>query len=262
LDGKVALITGASRGIGAGIAKVLSTAGADVAVTFFPSPVDRNGAELVVGEMKAQGRSGLAVPIDVTDPSSVRACVDHVMNHFGRLDVLANNAGVMQQSSGANTALHDFDHCHAVNLKGVWTVTQECVPHLTASGEGRVVNISSGAGRRGSAMIPAYSASKAAVISLTQSLAAMLAPYNITANTVCPGIIWSPMCEQFFCLMGQSNHRSLDEETLLAWARNNIPLARPQTSDDVGHAVVFFASSAARNITGQALNVDGGLMMN
>jgi NAD(P)-dependent dehydrogenase (short-subunit alcohol dehydrogenase family) len=262
LEGKVALITGASRGIGASIAKILSTNGADVAVAFYPSAVDRSGAETVIDEVKALDGNGFALPIDVTDPLSVRACVDHVVSRFGRLDILVNNAGVMQRSAGPDTTLRDFDRCHAVNLQGVWTTTQACVSHLRASGEGRIVNISSGAGRRGSAMIPAYSVSKAAVISLTQSLATMLAPDNITANVVCPGIVWSPMCEEFFGLMGTPDHQSASEETLLAWSRANIPLGRPQSADDVGHAVAFFASSGARNITGQALNVDGGLMMN
>jgi NAD(P)-dependent dehydrogenase (short-subunit alcohol dehydrogenase family) len=262
LAGKATLITGASGSIGAGIAQVLASAGASIAAAYFPSADERVRAEAVAAAIVAQGGNAFPIPVDITDPSSVRAGVDQVIQRVGRLDILVNNAGVMQHSSGAETAPEDFDRCHTVNLKGAWIVTQACISHLKRSGDGRVINISSGAGRRGSPMIPAYAASKAATISLTQSLALMLAPDGVTANTVCPGIIWSSMCGTFFGLMDPAPPQGAGEETLLAWAREHVPLARPQTAEDVGHAVAFFASPWARNVTGQALNVDGGLMMN
>lgn len=263
LAGKVAIVTGASGGIGAGIAKVLAAAGADIALSHYPERSERARCESTAAEIAAAGGTAVAVPLDVTEPGSIDACVKAAIGRFSRLDILVNNAGVMQATSWLDTSAQDFDRCHSVNLKGVWVMSVAVVPHLRAAGDGRIVNISSGAGRRGSPDMPAYSASKAALISLTQSLAAALAPDGITVNAVCPGIIWTPMCEGFFRLpRPRGGYDVEDEETFLEWSSKAIPLRRPQTAEDVGHAVAFFASPAARNITGQSLNVDGGLMMN
>jgi meso-butanediol dehydrogenase/(S,S)-butanediol dehydrogenase/diacetyl reductase len=263
LSGKVAIVTGASRGIGEGIAVVLATAGAHVLVTHLPDADDQHAAGQVVKTIETEGRTGRSCPLELPDPDSISRCVTACLDHFGRIDILVNNAGVMQRSSGLATSIEDFDRCHEVNLKGVWAMSQACIPHLKAAGEGRIVNVSSGAGRRGSPNLPAYCASKAAVISLTQSLASALAADNITVNAVCPGIILTPMSEAFAKITPFPERRHADDTAaMVEWSEKEIPLGRMQTAADIGYAVAFLASRHARNITGQALNVDGGLMMN
>lgn len=260
LESKTVLITGGGQGIGRGIALAMASAGADVVVTHLPTPNDSAQAEGVAGDVRALGHRSFAVPLNVTDAQSIHSALAGLFDRISGIDILVNNAGVMQRSAGLNTTDEDFDLCHAVNVKGVWNVTHAVLPHFKDRGVGCVINISSGAGRRGSPDLPAYSASKAAVISITQSLALALGPYNVNVNCVCPGIVWTPMCEQFAGLFdpsaGQDPRQTLEE----IW-RPTIPLRRLQTAEDVGHAVVFLASSGAKNITGQSLNVDGGLVM-
>lgn len=263
LSGKVAIVTGASRGIGEGIAVALGAAGARILVTHLPDPDDRRAAERVAKSIEQAGGNARPCALQLPDAASIAQCVAACLEHFSGIDILVNNAGVMQRSSGLATSAEDFDRCHEVNLKGVWAMSQACIPHLKASGEGRIVNVSSGAGRRGSANLPAYCASKAAVISLTQSLASALAADNITVNAVCPGIILTPMSEDFARITPFPDRRHADDTAaMIAWSEKEIPLGRMQTAADIGHAVAFMASPRARNITGQALNVDGGLMMN
>jgi NAD(P)-dependent dehydrogenase (short-subunit alcohol dehydrogenase family) len=263
LAGRVAIVTGASRGIGEGVALALAAEGARVLITHLP---DREGEDSVRGVVEAierQGGEARSWPLMLPDPASIARAIAACLSHFSRIDILVNNAGVMQRTAGLATSEEDFDRCHAINLKGAWAMSQACVPHFKAAGEGRVVNISSGAGRRGSANLPAYCASKAALISLTQSLASALAADNITVNAVCPGIILTPMSESFARITPFPGRREADDvAAMVAWSESEIPLGRMQTPADVGYAVAFLASPNARNITGQALNVDGGLMMN
>lgn len=263
LTGKVAIVTGASRGIGEGIAHVLAASGARVVITHLPTADDTAAAHRVVDAIEASGGSAYAQSLQLPDASSIAACVQACLDRCARIDILVNNAGVMQRSSGLATAIEDFDRCHEINLKGMWAMSQACIPYLRAAGEGRIVNVSSGAGRRGSANLPAYCASKAAVISLTQSLASALAADNITVNAVCPGIILTPMSEAFARITPFPDRTHEDDTAaMIAWSEKEIPLGRMQTAADIGHVAAFFASPGARNITGQALNVDGGLMMN
>jgi NAD(P)-dependent dehydrogenase (short-subunit alcohol dehydrogenase family) len=263
LNGKVALVTGASRGLGHSIAVRLATAGADVVVAHFPTTSDNENANAVVREIQALNRRAVAVSIDVTDRASIAAALSGVSAQFKRIDILVNNAGVMQQSAGMETTAMDFDRCYAVNVKGVWHVTQELLPSFMKQGEGRIINISSGAGRRGAPDLPAYCASKAALISLTQSLAAALGPHGINVNAICPGVISTAMCDQFRTLVGQRIVGQEDHsDAVFRHFEEATPLRRLQTGDDVGSAVVFLASSYAKNITGQAINVDGGYFMN
>jgi NAD(P)-dependent dehydrogenase (short-subunit alcohol dehydrogenase family) len=263
LSGKVAIVTGASRGIGEGIARVLAAAGARVLVTHAPGIEDERAAARVVEAIEREGGAARRCALELRNAASIAGCVATCLSHFSCIDILVNNAGVMQRGSGLATSEEDFDRCCAVNLKGAWAIAQACVPSLKACGEGRIVNVSSGAGRRGSANLPAYCASKAALISVTQSLASALAGDNITVNAVCPGIILTPMAEAFARITSFPGRREADDvAAMMAWSEREVPLGRMQTPADVGHAVAFFASPCARNITGQALNVDGGLMMN
>jgi meso-butanediol dehydrogenase/(S,S)-butanediol dehydrogenase/diacetyl reductase len=260
---KVALVTGGGQGIGADIARQFAELGARVFITHLPSAAETEAAAQTVEAIRATGGEILAGLLELPDERSAAACTADVQQQFGRLDILVNNAGVMQRASGLATSVDDFNRCFAVNHLGIWTMTQACLPLLKSSGEARIVNISSGAGRWGSANLPAYSASKAAAISLTQSLAEGLAPFNITVNAVCPGVVLTPMSRSFADITPFPDRTTRDNTSaMIEWSEKLIPLGRMQNAEDIAHAVAFFASSGARNITGQSLNVDGGIMMN
>jgi meso-butanediol dehydrogenase/(S,S)-butanediol dehydrogenase/diacetyl reductase len=263
LENATALVTGGGQGIGRGIALELAAARADVVIAHLPGPLDSQQAHLVAAEIQRLGRRALALPIDVTDDEFIGRCLSAVFGQFDHLDILVNNAGIMQHEAGLETSSEDFDRCYDVNLKGIWKVTQMLLPGFKARGGGRIVNICSTAGRRGQPETPAYCASKAAVISLTQSLAAALGPYGINVNAVCPGFVRTAMSEGFVGLLKKSGFTGQrDMEAFLDSLKESIPLRRHLTAQDIGHAVVFLASPQARNITGQALNVDCGYTMN
>jgi meso-butanediol dehydrogenase/(S,S)-butanediol dehydrogenase/diacetyl reductase len=260
LEGKSALVTGGGRGIGRGIVLALAREGADVAV----ADVDVESAEGAAKQVEAMGRRALVTPMDVTDTDSVHAGVEQVLAGLGGVAVLVNNAGVVQDGVGLDAGEDDFDRCYAVNLKGVWKVSTALVPHFRARGGGRIVNIASIAGRRGAEVLAPYAASKAAVINLTQSLAAALGRENVNVNAVCPGLLWTPMWEKLEGMFRRDHSPDVvgQRAAFDAYIQANCPLGREQTPEDIGHAVVFLVSDEARNITGQALNVDGGIFMN
>jgi meso-butanediol dehydrogenase/(S,S)-butanediol dehydrogenase/diacetyl reductase len=260
LEEKIAIVTGGGRGIGRGIVLALARAGADVAI----ADVDLENAELSAKEVTALGRRALVARVDVTDAQSAKAGVDEALTRFGKIDILVNNAGVVQDHVGKAVTGDDFDRCFQVNLKGIWNVTNAVIPHFRERGAGKIANIASIAGRRGDNGLAPYSASKAGAISLTQSLAAALGPHNINVNAVCPGLLWTPMWEKLEGMFRRTTAEDVVAEraTFDAYIQANCPLRREQTPEDVGHAVVFLVSEAARNITGQALNVDGGMQMN
>lgn len=263
LQGKVAIVTGSAQGIGRGIALELAKAGADIVITHLDSAQDRENADQTVAHIKAEGQDALSVVLDVTNSESITACAQTVFAYFPRIHILVNNAGVIQRGLGDDTSIQDLDLCYAVNLKGVWAVCDAFIPHFQNHSEGKIINIASVAGRKGHAFAPAYCASKAGVISLTQSLADSLGPSNINVNAVCPGIVWTPMWESIEAIAGHtSNEKIISEQAKFKDSITKTPLRRPQTVDDIGHAVVFLASPRAKNITGQALNIDGGLLKN
>jgi NAD(P)-dependent dehydrogenase (short-subunit alcohol dehydrogenase family) len=250
LNAKTALVTGSARGIGQGIALELARVGAAVIV----ADLDQLKAQSVVEEISALGRQALALPLDVTSTESVQRCVASAIDRFARIDILVNNAGVFESSPGLELRDEEFNRCLDINLTGAWRMVQALVPHFQAHGAGRIVNIASVGGRRGVGLAPAYCASKAGMINLTQSLAAALGAHNINVNTVCPGAVETPMQQQVRALKVKA--RMSDEATAPP------PLANALTAADVGRAVVFFASDYASAITGQALNVDRGFLMN
>src|SRR5262249_35252686 len=159
-------------GIGRGIAMELARAGANVIITHLPTSADEANAQSAVADIRVLGRDAFAVPMDVTDKDSIASALGRIPAQLDAISTLVNNAGVMQRGAGMDTSDEDFDRCHAVNVRGVWTLTRALVPCFKAQGHGNIINIASGAGRRGSPDLPAYCASKAAVISLSQSLAA------------------------------------------------------------------------------------------
>jgi NAD(P)-dependent dehydrogenase (short-subunit alcohol dehydrogenase family) len=244
LRGQAALVTGAARGIGLGIAHALARAGSGVVIADLDLGKARESAE----EIKRAGREAIALPVDVADANSVRGCVQAAIEHFSTVNILVNNAGIHCERLGELSNSEDFHRCFDVNLIGAWRMAQALVPHFKAHRTGNIVNIASINGRVAWADAPAYSSSKAAVINLTQSLAMSLGPYRINVNAVCPGGVITAMAD-----LWTSDPQSFEEALISARV-----LKRPILVEDIAHAVVFFASPQARNITGQALNVDGG----
>ena len=263
VTGLVAVVTGGGRGIGRGIALALARNGADVVI----ADVDAANAESTSAEVSELGRRSQTVEMDVTDQQSVDRAIQDVLGLFGRMDVLVNNAGVVSAPGwtgrlGENEA--DWDVVYEVNVKGVDRVTRAVSPGMKRKRFGKIINISSVAGRRGNPGLAAYSASKAACISITQAAALELAPYNINVNTICPGLLWTPMwnvlATRQVSLFEDAAARTPREQFESVVARST-PLGREQTPEDIGNLAAFLASEYARNITGQAINVSGGSAM-
>ena len=248
LSGQTALVTGAAQGIGFGIALELARAGARVVV----ADLALDKANAAVRQIRETGVDALAVSLDVSRDDSVREGVRAALERFADIHILVNNAGIHCEKVDQVSTVEHFARCFDVNLFGIWRVSQALMPHFKTRGGGRIVNIASINGRKPWAETPAYSASKAAVINLTQSMAMTLGEANINVNSVCPGGILTAMADAF-----TRDREAFQQEMIRPRA-----LKRPLSVEDIAHAVVFFASPRARNITGQALNVDGGSVMN
>jgi 2-hydroxycyclohexanecarboxyl-CoA dehydrogenase len=244
LEGRNALVTGAARGIGAGIARALAAAGARVALADVAADSVREVAE-------GLGKRGLPIVMDVSDARSVRAGVAEAEARLGPLDVLVNNAGVDTIAPFVETAEAVWDRLWAVNLKGTLLTTRAVLDGMIARQRGRIVSIGSDAGRVGSTGEAVYSATKGGVIAFSKSLAREVARHGITVNCVCPGPTDTALLEQV---------REYDEKLHASLARA-IPLRRLGTPEDVAAAVAFLASDDAAYITGQTLSVSGGLTM-
>jgi meso-butanediol dehydrogenase/(S,S)-butanediol dehydrogenase/diacetyl reductase len=261
LDHLGAIVTGGGRGIGRGIALVLAREGAAVIL----ADIDLDNANRTAEEIQFGGGRAAVVETDVTRPESCEAAVAATVGQLGRVHILVNNAGVVGKHVGsASIDVDDWDMCQEVNVKGIWNMTRAVVPHFKASGGGKVVNIASIAGRRGGAGMAHYNASKAAAINLTQSLAWDLGRDNINVNAVCPGLLWTDMWRSLEAMFNRDDTPEVVErrQTFERYIAGNCPLGREQTPEDIGEAVAFLVSEAARNITGQSLNVDGGIVMN
>ena len=256
LENQTAFVTGAAQGVGRGIALAMAEAGANVII----GDLNTEKAQTVADEIKALGKEAVVVTIDVTDEASIQQALATAHTHFPEIDILVNNAGVMQRGLGEQTSVDDFDFCHDVNVKSIWLVTQTMANHFKTRKTGKVINIASGAGRQGIGSFPAYAASKSAAINLTQSLAQSLAPFNINVNALCPGFIWTPMWEQIEAMVGDADR--VEQREKFSESVKQTPLGRAITPEDIGKAAVFLASDNAKNITGQSLNIDGGLILN
>ena len=252
LAGKVALVTGGASGIGAGIAQVLATSGAMVAI----GDLDEAAAAAVVARLP--GTAGrLAVRLDVTDRQSVDDAVTRVEQELGDIEVLVNNAGISSVAPFLEISDQDWDRLFDVNLRGVFLVTQRVLAPMLQRRSGRVINISSMAGKEGLPNLAHYCATKFGVIGLTQSLAKETAAYNVTVNAVCPGVVRTPLWDD----PAMGILRQLDGERGWEMFVSGIPLGRPQSAEDIGHACLYLASDFSANITGEALNVSGGQQM-
>ena len=260
LKNQVAFVTGAAQGIGEGIAIEMARAGADIVI----GDLKPDKAQAVSERIKELGRRVLVLRLDVIDKDSISRAISSTLEHFGAINILVNNAGVVQRGLGDNTTDNDFDLCYEVNLKSIWLMSEAITPYFKNSMQGKIVNIASGSGRVGGHFVPAYCASKAAAINLTQSLACMLAPYNVNVNAICPGSVWTPMWERMEEMLSKtSDKQEVDKRSMFEDNINTHSLlGRAATPNDIGNAAVFLSSSSARNITGQSLNVDAGALMN
>jgi NAD(P)-dependent dehydrogenase (short-subunit alcohol dehydrogenase family) len=246
LDRRVALVTGGASGIGAGIARVLASTGAWVAI----GDLDENAAAAAAG-------AGLGVRLDVTDRGVVDQAVSRVERELGPVDVLVNNAGISNVAPFCEITDADWDRLMGVNLRGVLVVTQRVLPSMLERRTGRIINISSMAGKEGLPNLAHYCATKFGVIGLTQSLAREVADRDVTVNAVCPGVVRTPLWDD----PDTGILRELDGENGWQAFLAGIPLGRPQSAEDIGHACAYLASDEAANITGEALNVSGGQQM-
>ena len=261
LDGKAALVTGGGRGIGRGIVLELAKEGSDIVI----ADIDIENAQETATEIKNLSRKVTVIEMDVTQETSVVAGISRAIDEHGKIDILVNNAGVMgNHVSGDEVDLRDWDMCYEVNLKAIWIVSRAVINHFQENGGGKIVNIASIAGRHGGGSHAYYSASKAGAISVTQSLATELGRFNINVNAICPGLLWTDIWRQLEAMhSGDASEEVVNQRKVFERSiKNNCPLGREQTPEDIGMTVAFLASERARNITGQSLNVDGGMRMN
>lgn len=242
LEGKVAIVTGGTRGIGRAIVLDLAANGADVAFNY------RKSAELaeeLAETVRSMGRRALAVQADVASFTDAQAMVQKVLNEFGRVDILVNNAGINWDGVVWKMTEEQWDQVIAVDLKGTFNYTRAVAPIFRQQGHGKIVNITSINGLRGKFGQTNYSAAKAGVIGFTKACARELGRYNVNVNAVAPGLIETEMVKQA-------------PEKVREMALAEIVLGRIGLPEDVAHVVTFLCSEKARHITGQVIQVDGG----
>jgi NAD(P)-dependent dehydrogenase (short-subunit alcohol dehydrogenase family) len=258
LDGKTALVTGAGRGIGAATAIELANAGANVVA----ADLDADAAELTTSQIKALGRRGLAVQADISNLSDIDAMVSTVVGELGGIDIVVNNAGVTRHGALLDITEETWDLMQNINAKGTFFCIQRVARQMVEQGRGgRIINMSStgGKGFRGTSS-PAYAASKGAIISMTYIAAVQLAPHDINVNAICPGLVDTPMLRGM--LAQRSNDTGTPVQQLFEGLENMVPLGRLDDPEDVAAMAAFLAGPGGRNITGQTINIDGGLVMN
>jgi NAD(P)-dependent dehydrogenase (short-subunit alcohol dehydrogenase family) len=272
LKGKVAIVTGTGRerGIGRAIAVRLASEGADVVVadichSFEEFPDyglgDREGLEKTAGQVREAGVRALAVPVDVTDSATVEAMVSQALEAFGRIDILVNNAGgapgpgpvILMEEAAWNKTL-------AINATGTFLCSRVVARHMIErGGGGKIINIASIAGKMATPFLSAYSAAKAAIIALTRVMAVEVAAHNIQVNAVCPGEVDTEL--QRWGWRVASFVLNMPYDDVIAEAVKHVPLGRLEVPEDVANLVAFLASSQSDYMTGQAVNISGGMVM-
>jgi NAD(P)-dependent dehydrogenase (short-subunit alcohol dehydrogenase family) len=247
LSGRVGIVTGAGGGIGREIARRLTHEGMVIAV------LDRDSAaaEAAVAEI-----GGLALAADVTSPEEVSRAVDTVLARLQRIDVLVNNAGIAWMGPAMDMPLEALQAMLRVNVEGVFIVSRAVLPHMMTRGSGSVINLASWAGKTGNANFAGYSASKFAIIGLTQALAREMAPYGIRINAICPGIVVDTAMRS--AIEVQQRHYGLPDT---AEREKSIPVGRVSVPDDVARMAAFLASDEASYMIGESINLSGGLLM-
>ena len=274
VEGKTVIVTGAARGIGRGIAEAYAQEGANVVAADLGSLAAKPEAdwlyslsakrnlEEAADEISESGGTCTAIEVDVSERASCQNLVEKTIKAFGEIDVIVNNAGVIQTGPIADFAESDWDRVFAVNVKGIFLMSQAAIPYLKKNG-GVIINIASVAGKKGFPLMGAYCASKFAAIGLTQSMAAELAEFSIRVNAICPGHVDTAM---WFDHLSKSESRrrqygtDTDEDTYNAIVQDLVPLGREQTAKDIAEAALYL--SRADNVTGISLSVAGGFEMN
>lgn len=244
LENKTALITGATRGIGKGIAETFAKQGANVAFTFSSSV---EAAKALENELKSYGVKAKGYQSNAANYDAAQELAKNVIEDFGGIDVLINNAGITKDNLLMRISEEDFDKVIEVNLKSVFNLTKAVIRPMMKQRNGSIINMSSVVGVKGNAGQTNYAASKAGILGFTKSVALELGSRNIRCNAIAPGFIETEMTG------------SLPEETVKVW-RDAIPLKRGGTPEDIANACVFLASDMSTYITGQTLNVDGGML--
>jgi len=254
LKDKVAIVTGGGQGIGRAIVLRLAQEGADVVI----GDLNPATASAVADEVQAAGRTALTVRTDVAQAKDRRALVDAALAKFGKIDILVNNAGIVRVSDPLEITEEEWDLIQAVNVKGTYFTCQAVLPHMLERGAGKIVNLASIAAKAGSTTFIHYNVSKASVVALTRNLAVAYGKRGINVNCVCPGIVdtemWAKIDREAAPLMG------LQPGELTRNRVSTIALGRMEKPDEVGDAVAFLCSDDARYITGQAINVEGGVI--
>lgn len=245
LKGKTAIITGSGRGIGRAIALAMAAQGANIVV----NDVNMESADEVVAEIEAMGRQAIAVKADVTAEEQVLAMVEACINRFGKLDILVNNAGIIQTAPVTEIDGKDWDRVMEVNLKGVFLCCKAALAPMKAQHGGKIINIASVAGKRGGGLLgnSCYSASKGGVIAFTKSLARESGPFGINVNAITPAFTDTEMTRSI----------APDKKEFII---KMLPLGRVGQPADIAGAVCFLASSMSDYMTGEIMDVDGGLM--
>lgn len=262
LAGKVAMVTGGGAGIGRAIVLAMAREGADAIIP----DIQTANAEAVAKDVQGLGRRAVVVRTDVTREAEIESAIAEGIRTFGHIDILVNNAGVIPALGHPFTRQveADWDKVFNVNLKSVFFTCKHIAAHFMERRYGKIVNISSIAGPLSSQSMPSYSVVKMGVITFTKIVAKELAAYHVNVNAICPGLLYTEMWKKIGEVMRETNPayagltpRQMFERRVQEW----IPMQREQTPEDIGHAAVFLASDEARNITGQALMVDGGVVM-
>ena len=274
LEGKVALVTGAGgeNGIGRSIATRLALEGADVVVNdltinpYEDRPGSWGGVTQVVNEVMAMGRKSIAITADVSNSNQVQAMVDQALEQFGRIDILINNAGSRpggDRKPVVDVLEEDFDLVQRVNVKGTFLVSQAVARHMIKrGGGGKIISMSSRAGKTGTATYAAYCASKFAVIGFTQSLALELAEHHIMVNAICPGLVDTERVDYIAAAMAPEGQSAIEYRADMVRDRAAaVPLGRLAVAADIAKTAAFLASSESDYLTGQSINVAGGYEM-
>lgn len=244
LEGKTAIVTGASRGIGRGIAEIFASHGANVAFTYSSSV---EAAKILENELCSKGIKAKGYQSNAADFQEAQKLVDEIIAEFGGVDILINNAGITKDNLLMRMSEEDFDKVIEVNLKSVFNMTKAVQRTMLKQRKGSIINMSSVVGVKGNAGQANYAASKAGMIGFTKSVALELGSRNIRCNAIAPGFIETEMTAV------------LDEKVVQGW-RDNIPLKRGGQPEDIANACVFLASDMSAYVTGQVLNVDGGML--
>ena len=245
LAGKVAIITGAAGAIGGAAAKLLAREGATVVL----ADLRKEGVERAAGEVRAQGGKASAVALDVADEQAVVAFVRSTVEQHGALDILVNNAAISMTTPILGITAADWDRVLAVNLKSVFLLSREAFAHMQSRRAGKIISMSSASAKIGGLVVGAhYAASKAGVIAFTKSLALQAAPYGINVNAVCPGPTRTPMTDEW----GEQANREFAAK---------IPFKRYGEPEEIAEAILFLAYERSRYVTGEILDVNGGLIM-